>query len=427
MTLPQALRPPVKPNLADRRILFLMALAGFVAGYGGAVITNTLPYSRAGLDVTEGQMSLILAIARIVSLAAVVFSISGDRRGRRGPFLVAFAMLPVANLATAFAPNAATFAIFQSVARLGLIATGVLGLVLLAEELTPAVRGYGLGLQALATAAGVGLSLVLVPFASNGDNWRVVFGLTGIGLAALPILLRFLGESRAFEPDGLRVSFSEAMGRGMGRVFWPLAGVSFFVHAFSAVTLDFSLERLISDLEWEAGAAIFLLAVTSGVGTAGTIIGGRLADTSGRRSTAVTAMFLGVAGGLGFYWFSSGWPIALAVFVGTLGSTMLAPVLAAWRAEVFPTPVRATAAHWVTNVSIVGSGAGLLVGFLLIDRIGLPMTVAILGLGMLLAISLTSLVPETRGRVLVRPTTGASRGGNPPAPPSSPRSTTTPH
>ncbi|MBT8213913.1 MAG: MFS transporter, partial [Acidimicrobiia bacterium] len=244
MTLPRSLRPPVSPSLGDRRILFLMALAGIVAGYGGAVITNTLPYSRAGLDVTEGQMSLILAIARIVSLGAVVFSISGDRRGRRSPFLIAFAMLPLANIATAFAPNAAFFAAFQSVARFGLIAAGVLGLVLLAEELTPGVRGYGLGIQALATASGVGLSLILVPFASTGDNWRVVFALTGVGLLALPTLMRFLKESRAFDPQGMRISFGDAMGRGMGRVFWPLAAVSFFVHAFSAVTLDFALERL---------------------------------------------------------------------------------------------------------------------------------------------------------------------------------------
>ncbi|MBT8211847.1 MAG: hypothetical protein KJN71_01745, partial [Acidimicrobiia bacterium] len=148
MTLPRSLRPPVTPTLADRRILSLMALAGIIAGYGGAVITNTLPYSRAGLDMSEGQMSLILAIARIVSLGAVVFSISGDRRGRRSPFLIAFAMLPLANMATAFAPNAATFAAFQAVARFGLITAGVLGLVLLAEELTPGVRAYGLGIQA---------------------------------------------------------------------------------------------------------------------------------------------------------------------------------------------------------------------------------------------------------------------------------------
>ena len=42
--------------------------------------------------------------------------------------------------------------------------------------------------------------------------------------------------------------------------------------------------------------------------------------------------------------------------------------LGAMRAELFPTKVRATSAAWVTNVAIVGSITGFLVGAFLIDE-----------------------------------------------------------
>jgi MFS family permease len=81
---------------------------------------------------------------------------------------------------------------------------------------------------------------------------------------------------------------------------------------------------------------------------------------------------------------------------------MLTPALGAMRAELFPTKVRATAAGWVTNVAILGSIAGFVVGALLIDRIGLSATVAILGVGVVGAVLLTLRLPETKGMDIVR-------------------------
>jgi MFS family permease len=189
---------------------------------------------------------------------------------------------------------------------------------------------------------------------------------------------------------------------GLNKHFWPLAGASFFVAAFAAPAFDFVLERLISDLGWQAGAARFLLIITSGLGAIGLLVGGRAADRVGRRPTAVAAMLIGLVGGLGFYLLDSGWFLAASIFLATLGATMLTPALGAMRAELFPTKVRATAAGWVTNVAILGSIAGFLVGALLIDRIGLSATVAILGVGIVGAVLLTLRLPETRGMDIVR-------------------------
>ena len=161
------------------------------------------------------------------------------------------------------------------------------------------------------------------------------------------------------------------------------------------------LERLINDLEWTTRSATLLLVFSSGAGTVGLLIGGRLADTIGRRVTTIFAIGLGFIGGVGFYFVTTGPLIAAAVFVGTLGATMLTPSFAAHRSELFPTRIRATAAGMITNVAILGSLTGFIIGALVVDTIGLPSTVAVLGLGLGVAATLVLQLPETRGKDLV--------------------------
>ena len=380
-----------------------MVVVAFVVGYGAAQISHTLTFARKSLGLTEGGMFWIFGITRAVSLLGVIFAIVADRRGRRTPFLIAFTMLPIGNLATALLPGEILFTVSQSVTRVAVVSVAALSVVILAEELSPHVRALGIGIYALAGAMGTGLGLILLPVAETSeDAYRLLFGLTGLGLLALPLLIRFLRESRAYVQYSKPVTFRKALAAGLGRHFWPLAGMAFFIAAFSSPAFDFVLERLIDDLSWETAPARFLLIVFSGIGSIGLIIGGRLADTIGRRRTSVAAMVLGVAGGIAFYTQSSGWVLAPAILVASLGATMLTPAFAAHRSELFPTRVRASAAGWVTNVAILGSISGFTIGALLVDDIGLSATISFLGLGVVVAMFLVLRLPETRGMDLLR-------------------------
>ncbi|MEN8233552.1 MAG: MFS transporter [Actinomycetota bacterium] len=402
MPLPRILNPTEPFAPTDRRIVFLLGIVAFVAGYGGAQMAHTLPFARLSLELSEGNMSMVFAIVRAVSLIGVAFSIVADRRGRKDPLIAAFALLALGSLMTAFIPSIGVYVASQAIVRVAVVAIAALGMVLLAEELSPNIRAYGMGLYGLSGSLGVGTGLLLLPIAERADTgWRILFALTGLGLLALPLLVRFLPESRAFRP-GKPISFFAALKMGLGKHFWPLAGVSFFVAAFSAPAFDFVLERLINDLEWESSAARFLLIAASGLGAMGLLVGGRLADRVGRRPTAAAAVAIGLVGGLGFYLLDSGWFLAAAIFLATVGATMLTPALGALRAELFPTRVRATSAAWVTNTAILGSISGFLLGGVLIDRIGLPLTIAALGTGLLVAIALILTLPETKGMDLVR-------------------------
>ncbi len=417
-------------TIRDRRVLTLMLFVALIAGYGGSQLSHTLPFARKALDLTEGGMNWVFAATRLASFLGLLFMVYADRRGRRTPFIVAFALLPLGNLLTSVAPDPITFTAAQSLTRVAVIAVAGLAVVLLAEELTPRIRALGIGLYALAGAAGSGLGLALLPIADGSDDaFRVLFAITGAGILGLPVLIRFLRESRAFVEYEKKVTFRTALKAGLGRHFWPLAAIAFLIAMFSSPATSFVMERLVDDLAWETAPARFLLMVFSGLGTAGVIVGGRMADRIGRKRTTVTAMITGLVGGVAFYTMDSGWVLAPAVFLATLGLGMLTPAMASHRAELFPTRVRATAAGWITNVAIGGSIAGFAIGGLVVDDIGLPTTITALAGGLIVAMLLVTLLPETRGMDLVRSRgdrRSATTQGSQTAPPSSPPEPTTP-
>ncbi len=421
---------------ADRRIITLMALAGLAISYSAGLLSYTLPFTRRSLGLTEGEMSFLLAATRAASLLGIVFSVVGDRRGRRVPFLVAFIVLPLANVTTAAFPDLASFGTFQSIGRVGAVAATALAVVILAEDLSPGVRAYGIAIWGMFGAMGAGLGLILLPIADwSDDSWRILYGLSAVGLLVFPLLQRHLKETAAFVPTTRRAPLLAAMGGGHGRYLWPLAGIAFLTSIFAAVAFGFGLERLIDDLGWTTDSARLLILVASGLGTMGLLVGGRIADLAGRRPTIVIAMLVGLTGGLAFYVFDNPWIIGPAVFAATFGATASSPPLAAQRSELFPTGLRATAGAWVTNASLLGSIAGFTMGFLLIDSWGLSTTVSALGIGVILAAFLELLLPESRARDLVRrpseaPTDDgdptATTPASPPEPPSAPSDPTTP-
>ncbi len=378
-----------------------MALAAYVQGFAQAQATNTLPFARISLGLSAGDMSQILAITRVGSVLALAFSFYGDRNGRRRPFLSAFTILVVANVATAFAPNPTIYTALQGTVRMTATAVGVLALVYLAEELAPSIRAYGIAMYGGAASFGAGTALFALPIAETSrEAWRSLFAMTAIGVVFLPLLFSRLKESRAFRDPSRKANLFSALGGTHFSSFWVFALISLLAAAFSAVSVTFALERLVNELAIETNRAVAVMLIGGTAGGIGFLLGGRLADTWGRRPTTILGFIMSLAGGLGLYWFDSLPLIVLAVAVSSLGSFAAVPALGAHRNELFPTSIRATAVVWLNTIGVLGSIGGLAIGRIAIDAIGLTMTVTYLGVGMALAALLILLLPETRGQVL---------------------------
>ena len=151
-TLLRRLRPSAPLERREVGILALFALVTFTQGWTGTVITHALPFVRESFGLDDGDVFGLLSTIRAVALVGLLFSWWGDHRGRRLPLLIAFTMLAALNLATAFAPTYQAFLWLQAGSRIGGAALAALTIVVLAEELNPGVRSYGLGIAALFTA-----------------------------------------------------------------------------------------------------------------------------------------------------------------------------------------------------------------------------------------------------------------------------------
>lgn len=402
--LPPFLRPPHPFKPSDRRIVLLMSIAGYVQGFAQAQAINTLPFARLSLGLSPGDMSQILAITRVGSVLALAFSFYGDRRGRRGPFLIAFFLLILGNLATAFVPNPEAYTVLQTVVRMTATAVGILALVYLAEEMAPRIRAYGIAIYGGAASFGAGTALFALPIAERSpEAWRFLFAASAIGLIFLPLLISKLRESRAFRDPVERVHLLSALvGRHFAN-FWVFALISLLAAAFSAVSLAFALERLVNELDMATTRAVAVMLIGGTAGGVGFLLGGRMADLWGRKPTTTLALFMSLAGGLGLYWVHSEPLLIASVTISSLGSFAAVPSLGAHRNELFPTSLRATAVVWLNTIGVFGSITGLTMGRLAIDQVGLSMTVTYLGAGMLVATLLVALLPETRGQAIDAP------------------------
>jgi MFS family permease len=411
--VPRLLRRVIEPLLpvdrfsaTDRRIVFVIWAAGVVQGFAQSQASATLPFTRAGLGLSEGQMSLLLGIARLAAFAALPLGWLGDHRGRRRSFLWSITIVVIGGAVAGLARDAWQYGTAQAILRTGTAGMGGLAIVLLAEQVSPHIRAYAISFYGAAVSFGGGIALMTLPLADNGgQSWRVPHLLVAAGFLVLPFLFSKVPESRIFLAQHPEHHWREmATGRWAGR-FWLVVVIGVLVSGYSAVALAFSTTRMIEHLGLTTGATILIALLGGTLGGLGFFIGGRLADAWGRRRTTVVSLLLALAGGLVLYWAESVPLIVIAVMVSSFGTFAFVPAGGAHRAELFPTGLRASANTAITNFGLAGSAAALIVGIYTIDRFGLSETVTGLGVGMAAAAVLTLLLPETRGQDLTAEST----------------------
>jgi|FLYL01.1.fsa_nt_gi MFS family permease len=387
----------------DRWTVYLLWLVGVLQGFAQAQAAATVPFTRSTLGLTEGEMSLVLAVTRLAGVGAVVFSWWGDKKGRRRPFLAAYLLLIGASAGTSLVSTPLAFTGLQSLVRLTTAAVGTLGVVLLAERVEPTVRAFSIALYGAGGSLGAGMGLATLPLADLGpEGWRIPFGLTAVGFLAWPLLVRRVDESRLYSPDEAARArpLAQLLSSGFAARFWLSAAAATLAAAFSTVALSFSTERLVSDVGLPTAAAAALSLGGGAVGGLGFFVGSRLADLIGRRGTTILAFGCMAVGGVGVYRLDHPALLGLAIAVSTFGSFAYVPAGASHRVELFPTEFRSTAGAAGSYLAMVGSALGLAVGRLTIDRFGLADTVTALASLLLVSMVLTWLLPETKGQAL---------------------------
>ena len=141
--------------------------------------------------------------------------------------------------------------------------------------------------------------------------------------------------------------------------------------------------------------------MTGGVpGFVGLFVGGRLAESRGRRPVAVVGVVLTSLATMAFF-LAHGAVLWILGTIDLFVGAMIAPAMAAFGVELFPTEVRGTANAGLLVAGVTGSVIGLLLVGALADSVGLGPAIAWMGLAALVAgLLVLPRLPETGGRAL---------------------------
>ncbi|HEV7535677.1 MAG TPA: MFS transporter [Acidimicrobiia bacterium] len=405
--------PPKRPSLAPptnfspQQAVLLATVCALTAGatYGSSLLSQNVDYVGRAFGASDRALGTALAISRAGVLIALVASALADRRGRRILILVSFAGVCVANGVAAAAPNLAVFTIGQTLMRgfanTALIVAGIAAI----EEAPDRARAYSLALLGLAGGFGYAFGVVLLPLSDLArEAWRISFALSAATALLLPSFARNLVETRRYAGlaarDAKRGRVGEVFDPAYGGRFGVLVLTSFLFSIFTAPSAQFT-NRYLADSRGFSGLDITIFrGITQGFpGLAGVAIGGRLAETRGRRPVATAALFFGTVAQMVFFLRGSA-TLWVASSVAIVLGGIAAPALGAFNGEMFPTEIRGTANAFLLVAGVAGSAVGLVVAGNFSDRIGLGPALALTGVASLAASLFVLRLPETAARSL---------------------------
>lgn len=380
---------------ADRRVTFTIWMAGLVQGFAQSQVSATLPFTRAGLGLTESEMSFLIGLARLAAFAALPLGWIGDRRGRRKPFLIGIMLVLAGGALAGAAIEAWQFGLFHAVLRTGTAAMAGLGIVILAEAVSPSVRAYAISFYGAAVSLGAGIAVLALPLADgSGESWRIPHLLVALGLFLVPLLIKRVPEAPVRRPLPESQWLDLVRGRWAPR-FWKVAAAGFLASAYGTFVTAFTTERLVADIGLDTGTTVLLVLIGGTLGGTGFFVGGRLADNWGRRNMSIVGLLLGLCGGVALYTAETVPGLIVAIFVSAFGTFALVPSAGAHRTELFPAELRSSASTAAANFTLAGASAGLFLGTVTIGGIGLTGTVYVLAGGAALAAAITATLPET--------------------------------
>jgi MFS family permease len=347
-----------------------------------AALFNSYDAQLRGLLLAQVRASLHVGVAGI-GLASIPIGagqfvaffvvLQADRAGRRPVLLWSVLGYTLFTSLTATSWDLWSFVAFQFLAQVFIGAEFGVAVTLLAEEVPPATRGRALSALLLFSPAGavLGGALVAAGLLHNPLGWRAFFLIGTIPLVVVAIGRRRLHESRAFlaltlgprPRSGLKRARQFRLGdlwRAPQRARLVAVGAVAFLQGLpSAAAAGWWTYYAEHQRHLHPSTAGAFFAAAAALSIFGYLACGRLMDRVGRRPVAICYVLGSVVCGVAAFQ-AKCQPLMLATLVGTaFFGVGIAPALAAFAAELFPTEARSQASAWIRNgFGNLGSIAG---------------------------------------------------------------------
>src|SRR5215472_16997877 len=295
-------RAPRRPFIARQfppfsrrqwRVFGISTTAGFFDNYDTALLSLALKQIQRGLGIAEARLGATLSLIRMGYLMSLALSPLADIFGRRRLLLYTIVGYTIFTGMSAVAPHTGSFVAAQFAARTFSGAEATVSLVILAEEVAAAVRGWALGMQGALSISGYGLAAIvfamirIIPF-----GWRGLYALALVPLLLIIPLRRMLPESHRFEQvnqtQTLRPGIMaplRALLRSYPRRLLSIFAVV-FIGSMAGGAVGFFVPKYLQEVhQWSPARVSSLYVFGGALGIIGDIAAGRISDSFGRRVT----------------------------------------------------------------------------------------------------------------------------------------------
>ncbi|MGB2757393.1 MAG: MFS transporter [Acidimicrobiia bacterium] len=379
--------------------LSIFGFAVFVANFNGSLYGQLSQAMAQTYHSSDQQLGDALAWMRTGTFLALMLGLFADRSGRRRMLLAALVVGCSASVVAACAPSLAVMTVAGGIGRGALNAALPLAGILAVEAAGERTRAFAVAMVTLATGAGYGLGVAMLPFTDLAPwAWRAIFLLAASTALLLPRWYRRCPESERFLH-----AHAQAAPRGTlpARHVFGLAMIAMLTNVFAAPSSQLMNQFLKTERHFSGTGISAFRAITNGFpGMIGVLWGGRRAEHSGRESSIVLGTVVGsLATALLFAgpdWLA--WPASTVavICVGLAGTAF-----GAFSAELSPTRRRGALAGILAVVGVIGS----VIGLVLAPRLGHVLGSLGRGLAVLSIVPVISLIalrflPETARKTL---------------------------
>ena len=359
---------PEPLTVRQRKVVILLFIACFPSSFVNTVFTQTVAYAASEFGVGEQGQGLGAAVVRWGVIIALPLASLADRAGRRTMILFTAWLAPLITALGAVAPSFWVLVATQTIGRPLGIALNIFILVFAVEEMGANSRAWALSVLAMASGIGAGSAVAAIPLAGVSESgWRYIYLIGLAWLIVAVVLTRKLPETQRFDALAQHHSTAATNAHIHGDRLALQVVVAILLNVFIATASIFQVRYLKDVRGYSAGMIAIYNVVTVVPASIGLLIGGKLAETAGRKSLAAIATPLGallIAASFGL----SGALMWCAALLGGIALALAYPAMSVFRNELFPTARRSSASAMITTASLLGGSAGLIVAGILLER-----------------------------------------------------------
>lgn len=396
--------PPDLLDIEVARELVRLLLISVSTAYFATLLGQTLTFSAKEFHASVRAQAAVLLLSRLDIAFGFLLLLFVTRKGRVFVVRTATILGTIFTLLSALAPNMTVLAVLQVLAKGATAAIGVLVTVSVAEAVSRRQRAWAIGLMVVGAALGAGFCDLLLPIAGISIwSWRILY-LVSLPLGVCGAILSLgIHETKRFEEFRAGVGLlpvRASLGQISRSRLALLAAAAFLTNAFLIPTTQFRNEYLRTERHFSAAQIGIFVILTNIPGVLGLVIGGRFAETKGRKVVGSVAIIVG-GGGLALGFISIGVGLWVWTIIGSAIVTAIVPSLGVYQTELFSTQSRSLGGGYVTAASRIGSVVGVAFVGYFSAFLSLGDSVALLFICMVLLFPLFFLFfPETKDLIL---------------------------